>query len=252
VDAFKQKHYDLILMDIQMPEMDGYGATREIRKLETRNLKLETGKQTVDPRQRVIIGDQQQSSIQRVPIIAMTAHALKGYREKCLEAGMDDYITKPLRRKEFLSMAEKWTRGIDDCTTPRGNQGLEIGNNGSKAPMEYEMALEEFEGDEAFLMEALEGFIENVTSQIGSIRQAISEGDGEAVRKEAHSIKGGAANLTADVLSGIAFELENIGKSGDLKEGIEALEKLEQEVFRLERFGAERDQHLHHQVSSVQ
>ncbi len=114
------------------------------------------------------------------------------------------------------------------------------------------MALEEFEGDEAFLMEALEGFIENVTSQIGIIRQAISEGDGEAVRKEAHSIKGGAANLTADVLSGVAFELENIGKSGDLKEGIEALEKLEQEVFRLERFGAERDQHLHHQVSSIQ
>ena len=127
---------------------------------------------------------------------------------------------------------------IDDCTTPRANQGLEIGNNESKAPMEYEMALEEFEGDEAFLMEVLEGFIENVRSQIGIIRRAISDGDAETVRKEAHSIKGGAANLTANVLSGIAFELERIGTSGVLEGSMECLERLENEFHRLERFGA--------------
>ena len=216
VEAYKGKRYDLILMDIQMPIMDGYAATRKIRGIETRDL--------------------EPSTIQRVPIIAMTAHAIKGYREKCLEAGMDDYIAKPLRRKDLLAMAEKWTGGIDDsrlkiddCTIPRGNQG-------SKAPMEYERALEEFEGDEEFLMEVLEGFIENVKSQIKIIRQAISDGDAEIVRREGHSIKGGAGNLTAGKLADIAFELEKIGRSGALKEGSDVLKKLEQEFFRLEHF----------------
>ena len=92
VEAFKRKHYHLILMDIQMPEMDGYGATKEIRKLETHS----SAAQPLD----------------HVPIIAMTAHAMNGYREKCLEAEMDDYIAKPLRRKDLLSIVEKWTRGV--------------------------------------------------------------------------------------------------------------------------------------------
>ena len=231
-EAYKRKRYDLILMDIQMPVMDGFAATHQIREIEAINLSGQGGDlEDID----------QQSTIQRVPIIAMTAHAIKGYREKCLKAGMDDYIAKPLRRKELLTMAEKWTGGIDDsrlkiddCTIPRGNQG-------SKAPMEYERALEEFEGDETFLMEVLEGFIENVTSQIKIIRQAISDGDAEGVRREAHSIKGGAGNLTAGKLADIAFELENIGKYGMLEGGIDALEKLEQEFFRLEYFVAERD-----------
>ena len=228
VRAYKRKSYNLIFMDIQMPIMDGYAATQEIRKIETRNLE-----------QPSIIN--RQSTIQKVPIIAMTAHAIKGYREKCLKAGMDDYIAKPIRRKELLTIVEKWTSRIDDsrlmiddCIAPQGNQE-------SEAPMEYERVLEEFEGDEDFLMEVLEGFIGNVTSQIKLIRQAISDGDAEAVRREAHSIKGGAANLTANDLSGIAFEIENIGKSGMLVEGIDSLQKLEQEFFRLERFVAKRD-----------
>ena len=109
VKAYKRKNYNLIFMDIQMPIMDGYAATQEIRKIETQNLE-----------QSSIINHQssinnQQSTIQRgVPIIAMTAHAVKGYRERCLEAGMDDYIPKPVKRKELLAIAEKWTREMDD------------------------------------------------------------------------------------------------------------------------------------------
>ena len=217
-DKYKSspEKFGLIFMDIQMPVMDGYSATQQIREIEARNL--------------------EHSAIQRVPIIAMTAHAIKGDREKCLEAGMDDYIAKPLRRKEFLTMAEKWARGwggMDDGITPPGNQE-------SKAPMEYERALEEFEGDEAFLMEVLEGFIENVRSQIRTILQAVSDGDAEAVRKEAHSIKGGAANLTANELSATAFELEKIGESGVLDKGAEILERLEEQFFRLETYAGDR------------
>ncbi|MBT3259446.1 MAG: response regulator, partial [Deltaproteobacteria bacterium] len=94
VKAYKRKSYNLIFMDIQMPIMDGYAATQEIRKIETRN--------------------PEPSTIQRVPIIAMTAHAVKGYRERCLKAGMDDYIPKPVKRKELLAIVEKWTHEIDD------------------------------------------------------------------------------------------------------------------------------------------
>jgi len=121
VEAYRRKAYDLILMDIQMPLMDGYEATREIRKLET---------QPLNP----------------LPIIAMTAHAMKGVRERCLEAGMDDYIAKPLSRKKLLAMVDKWSKAIDNCESSierggsnefqkshrgiRGRQGVSDGGSG--------------------------------------------------------------------------------------------------------------------------
>ena len=107
------------------------------------------------------------------------------------------------------------------------------------APMDYQEALEEFEGDEGFLMEVLEGFLDNAINQITTIRQGISDGNSEIVKREAHAIKGGAANLTANTLSEIAYELETIGKSGELGEkGKMVLEKLEQEVHRLKAFAS--------------
>ena len=240
VEAFKENHYDLILMDIQMPEMDGFEATLAIRKLETQEQSEAIHQQSTSSSKQQSTINKQQATIQRVPIIAMTAHAMQGYRERCLKADMDDYITKPMKRKELLAMVDKWSQGIDDCRlmiddciTPRGNQE-------SKAPMDFPRAIEEFEGDEEFLLEVMEGFFENVTSQIGIIRQAIPEGDAEVVRREAHSIKGGAANLTADELSKIAFELENIGTSGVLEQSIETLERLEQAFSRLEHFAKNR------------
>ncbi len=206
VNAYERRHYDLVLMDIQMPVMDGYEATKRIRKNE----------------------EQLKAHSERVPIIAVTAHAMKGYRERCLEAGMDDYIAKPLGRKELLAVVEKWSKRIIDCQS-------------THAPMNFERAIEEFEGDKEFLMEVVDGFLKNVRAQIGTIRQAISDSNAEVVRREAHAIKGGAANLTADELSGIAFELEKIGKSGDLKEGIQVLERLEKEFERLEIYARDRN-----------
>ncbi len=107
------------------------------------------------------------------------------------------------------------------------------------AAMDYERALDEFEGDQEFLLEVLEGFLKNVRAQIKTIHQALEEGDPEVVRKEAHSIKGGAANLTADHLSRIAIELENMGQSGRLDGGYEVLESLEKGCNRLEAYAGE-------------
>jgi len=87
VEAARERHYDLILMDVQMPVMDGFQATRNIRKLQNSN------------------------SASRTPIIAVTAHAIHGYREKCIENDMDDYITKPLRKKTLLELVGKWING---------------------------------------------------------------------------------------------------------------------------------------------
>jgi len=247
VEAYKRKHYDIILMDIQMPVMDGYEATKAIRKLETRN------------------SEGQVSSIKHpvssVPIIAMTAHATKADREKAFEAGMDDYVTKPLKREKLLAVVEKWTMTISDFGLRNADYEIKDSNkNKSKiparhrersgeaggqnpksaiegvAPMNFEKAIEEFEGDKEFLMEVLEGFLDNVRAQIETIHQAISNGDAEVVWKESHSIKGGAANLTADKLSEIAFELEKVGKSGTLEEGEEVLKRFKKEFYRLENY----------------
>jgi PAS domain S-box-containing protein len=250
---FRKNAYHLILMDVQMPVMDGYEATREIRKFETQGRQFEITDEISD-HQTPFHDTLSQSTTKRVPIIAMTAHAVEGYREECLEAGMDDYLTKPLKRKHFLGVVEKWTRSASDenaensyleLTLPQGsmishesdhpqdeqNQGATKG-----LPMDFGKALKEFEDDEVLLMEVMKGFIENVRAQIEIIQQAIMRQDVERVRSEAHSIKGGAANLRADPLSGIAFELEIIGKSGKLEDGVEALKRLENELDDLERF----------------
>jgi len=121
IEAVRRKHYDLILMDIQMPVIDGFEATKAIRNLECgmRN-KIEEGPYSESEIQNL------KSQIKKIPIIAMTAHAMKGYKERCLAAGMDDYITKPLRRKKLLAVVDKWTERIEECQLleQRGNPDL--------------------------------------------------------------------------------------------------------------------------------
>jgi len=193
-----------------------------------------------------------------VPIIAMTAHVISAYRERCLEVGMDDFLAKPLMRRDLLAMVEKWTGGIIDGEAktqfikpdlqerPRNglqsdisvNREANIHNHQSKirAPINFEKALNEFVGNKSVLMRVLHGFVENARGQIGIIRQSITDGDAERVMGEAHSIKGGAGNLTANELSRVAFEMENIGKSGGLESGTKVLERLEKELDRLDAY----------------
>ncbi|MCP4602074.1 MAG: response regulator [Proteobacteria bacterium] len=223
VDEYKRKHYDLILMDIQMPIMDGYQATEEILNI-------------------------QNEKAEKVPIIAMTAHAIKGYRDECLNKGMDDYLSKPFKRRELLEIVDKWIVSTPALNKKQLKSSIVNRDTAVKieegAPMEYEAAIEEFEGDEEFLIEVLDGFLENVGAQIGTIRKAISDGDAEVVREEAHSIKGGAANLRAGDLSKTALQLENHGKTENLKNGTIILEVLEKELHRLDSYVKEQKDSL--------
>jgi len=231
LEAFKRRRYDLILMDVQMPIMDGFQATEAIRKLETELHAL--GNENI-----------RQTSC-RIPIIAMTAHAMSEHRERCLEVGMDDFLSKPISRKGLLSMIEKWLQLREGSSRPSestdqaaatAGQETESTETDNGKPMDLKRALEEFEGDREMLSEVIAGFTKKVEEQIGTIRKALSCGDAETVRKEAHAIKGGGANLTAANLSKVALELEGKGKRKELEDADEIVDGLERELAALTRY----------------
>ena len=192
VAACREQEYALILMDVQMPEMDGYAATAEIRTLEA-----ESGKRT--------------------PILAMTAHASTGYREKCLAADMDDYISKPIRKESFLGMVDCWLLG-DGPAESQAVLRQEQARYEDSAVFNYPQALQAFLADEEFLGEVIDGYMANLESQLPMIEQAIADCNLTLVWKEAHSIKGGSYNLCANRLAQTAALLEKAGREEDLAE----------------------------------
>ena len=224
VNAYKQKYYDLILMDIQMPIVDGYEATKMIRAIGL----MDQNHRSENPVYQNT----------RVPIIAMTAHAAKDDRLKCLNAGMDDYIAKPLRRNDLLQIVSKWLAAELSFVRQTPNTDLKPDCDESDIPINFDKAQKEFDGDEAFLVDVMTGFFDHVSHQIETIRQAISDDDNDIVWQEAHAIKGGAVNLTAAKLAQHALELENLAKSKNLKASMEVLAKLECEYVRLKTFVA--------------
>ncbi|MCF6247644.1 MAG: response regulator, partial [Desulfobacula sp.] len=188
---YKEHSFDVVLMDIQMPVMDGYEATTRIRAIEDEK--------------------------KHTPIIAMTAHAIKGYREDCLNAGMDDYITKPLKREVLISTVSKWIQNDPQKSSTYNfyvshPQKKDLDTN---MAIDLKGALKEFDNDEDFFLEVFDGFIETVEKQIDVLEQAVESNNGERIQKESHSIKGGAANLLALPLSTAASKLEIIGISGN-------------------------------------
>ena len=143
----------------------------------------------------------------------MTAHAIKGYREKCIEADMDDYMTKPFKKKDMIAMVEKWTSGLISMPDSElEKQAWDIFEPDS-LPMDMPKALKEFDHDEPFLNEVIHEFLNHVGQQIGIIRTAAAGQDFDTLKKQGHAIKGGAANLTAMKLSEAAFSLEKKGKA---------------------------------------
>jgi PAS domain S-box-containing protein len=225
IEMFRERSYDIILMDIQMPVMDGFEATRNIRNLEKENRAK---------------GQKSAGSV----IIAMTAHAMEGYRERCINKGFDDYITKPLRKGSLLSIISYWEKG----GSGRPETGMASGDNTVNAaigkeneeftgdPVDFNRMMEEFKGDEGFLIEVIEDYISDVSRQLNEIEEGLLEGDCEKIRKEAHAVKGGALNISAQALSSVACELELSGKKGNIEGGPALFEKLKYELNSLEVF----------------
>ena len=213
IDAFKSGNHELIFMDIQMPVMDGIEAAKIIRDLE-----------------------KSRGEASRIPIVALTAHAVKDYIDACLQAGMDDYLIKPVFRQDLLAKVDRWIDSGSPTTGAAPPSGASAAHADPAAPMDFARALEEFEGNREFLMGLLERFLENVRAQLGTIREALDRADAEILRREAHAIKGGAANLAAVELSSAAAELEKTAKSGSLGEAPGGLERLETAYRRLDEF----------------
>ena len=221
VEAVQTIPYDLVLMDVQMPEMDGITATKRIRNAEEskiQNLK---------------------SKIDRIPIIAMTAHAMKGDREACLEAGMDDYISKPVNPQELLEVIEKWLmKGENNLRTFDNVPPPELQTKGVKeaVPIDVDEALDRAMGNRELLEMLLNEFVQKAPEKIESIETAIRQGDADSVAKQAHSLKGASASLSAKGISAMAQSLEKVGRENRLVDAKHVMHEMKKEFDRLAEY----------------
>jgi len=220
VEAFKNGDFDLILMDIQMPEMDGFEATREIRKLET-----------CDPQQSPIINHQ--SSIHSIPIIAMTAHAMTGDREKCIDAGMDDYVSKPIKPEALYSVINKVARKSQSEKEQKRTQPLQGSKTYSPKTFDLSGAMETVLGNEDLFREIAGMFIETCPDYIARIKKGIAGNDAGILEREAHSLKGTVGNFGAKEAYAVAHRLEKLGEEGEMATAAGELSNLESALNEL-------------------
>jgi len=201
--ALENELFDLILMDVQMPEMDGLEATAAIREKESA-----TG--------------------EHIPIIAMTAHAMKGDRERCLEIGMDGYISKPVN-------VEKLYEIIEALAPAHSNSGTEISDEQSMDDViDRAEVMQRVGGDTELLIELIDLFSSDCPRLMSEIHDAIEQNDKQALEHVAHTLKGSVGNFSATNAFEAAFRLEKMGREGDTTQAKEAYAMLEREIKRLE------------------
>jgi two-component system sensor histidine kinase/response regulator len=199
LEALDHQTFDLVLMDLQMPEMGGFEATAAIRA-----------------RERGTGG--------HLRIIAMTAHALKGDREKCLAAGMDGYVSKPIDRIELFEAVEQRAEGAVSqaevgVTTPRA--------------FDYDATVERLDGDEALFTELARVFVDDCPRLLRTMNTAIAAHDAERLRAAAHELKGAASNFEATAVVDAARALEAVASQNAMTAAPAALQRLEAETVRL-------------------
>jgi signal transduction histidine kinase/DNA-binding response OmpR family regulator len=198
--------FDLVLMDIQMPVMDGLTATQKIRE-----------------------GEAQGRS--HIPIIAVTAHAMKGDRERCVGAGMNGYITKPINGRALEEAIAAVLLGCDDTVSVTSYSTPELAAAVASVPTwDIAQTLERFGGDERLLYEVVEIFLAEGPKQITILRHAIAEGDSAGIERIAHSLKGELGYLGIPQVSQKAGELEEMGRSGALQQTAEVFAAFDTEI----------------------
>jgi PAS domain S-box-containing protein len=193
IKALESIPYDLVLMDVQMPMMDGLEAARRIRSPESKVRN------------------------HAIPIIAMTAHAMQGDRERCLEAGMNDYVSKPVSPQALAEVLACW------LPLP------------STAPVVFDRAgmLERLMQDEDLARVVTESFLDDIPRQIEALRGYVEAWDAPGAERQAHTIKGSSANVSGEALRALAAEMEKAGQAGDLDSVAANMDELDREFARL-------------------
>jgi two-component system sensor histidine kinase/response regulator len=208
--VLEKEAFDLILMDVQMPEMDGFEATKAIREREA------LARQTADS----------QASF-RIPIVAMTAHAMKGDRERCLAAGMDAYISKPIQARKLFDVIESvFAHPAEEQTeTPREEFPEPV--------FDRNAFLDRVEGDTNLLQEILGLFFDEIPGLMSEIQEPIARGDAQALERAAHTLKGCVGTFGAKGAYDLALTLETMGRGENLAEAKNTYAKLEAEIAQL-------------------
>ncbi len=219
LESLRSIPYDLVLMDVQMPEMDGLDATRSIR----------AGSAGAMGR--------------KVPIIAMTAYAMRGDRETCLEAGMDDYIAKPVTPEALSRLLDKWLGGLLQATDTGTAASSDVervqgadDRQGVEAPVFAERTLvTSLMGDRDLAATIARGFLEDVPRRIEELKGLVEAGDAKGAERQAHSIKGASATVGGEALSNWAAKLEKACEDGDMETVRASLGKLQDQFEWLKK-----------------
>jgi two-component system, sensor histidine kinase and response regulator len=202
VAAVEAERPDLVLMDVQMPEMDGFAATAAIR-----------AREAAHPEGR------------RLPIVALTAFAMKGDRERCLAAGMDDYLTKPIRRDQLVAIL---ARSAGEASSP-----AEVGAEEVSPALDEAAVLASVGGDRELLGELLGIFLEDSPGQLQAVRDAVAGTDPTALMRAAHTLSGSLRVLGAPAAIRLVAPLEALGRESRLEGAAALLAQFEPELERV-------------------
>ncbi|MCH8271268.1 MAG: response regulator [Planctomycetes bacterium] len=221
VEAVRKQTYDLILMDCQMPDMDGYEAARAIRQLESTD--------TASAR-----------SGSRTPIIALTANALKEDRERCLQAGMDDFISKPLQHSRLLALIETHVltgrpeSGEPEADVPESATvqaaAVPATSGDSSAPIQTDDLLKRWESHPDLVKSILGKFQDQAADLVRHIEQCFTDGDVKELERQVHSLKGAAGYVAAEGVHYLASQLEAMARDAELADADACIKRLRQEV----------------------
>ena len=219
--ALETLPYDLVLMDVQMPEMDGFEATKRIRNYE---LGIMNKEETNNSPSSIIL----RTSPFILPIIAMTAHAMQGDRERCIQAGMNDYITKPVSLHALAEVLDKWLPKEDaECikkeekiNAPDSFSSLITRSSTTHRPslLIFDRAgmMTRLVDDDDLLRVVVNGFLEDIPRRIAALKGYLETGDFLGAEHQAHTIKGSSANVGGERLREVAFEMEKATRARDL------------------------------------
>jgi signal transduction histidine kinase/DNA-binding response OmpR family regulator len=204
LQALQGASYDLILMDCQMPVMDGFDTTREIRR------RHGTGRQ--------------------IPIVALTASAMKGDRENCLAAGMDDYVTKPIPRDQLLALIDRWIK-----PSPSQREPVPAPRSEEIPPVRLDWIRDLVGQDAHLIAELTQTFAKETGERVDQLQQALQAGDAATATQLSHGIRSAALNLGATPLASLALELEIQCKTGELEPAPAQLQRVGRELERIRR-----------------